>query len=252
MTPRATLIPSAAALALCLAAAFIGSGCRHAPRTAYAPTTLPQAAQTTGQAATTIREAANSIGEANAEIQAAVPEVAPQTDQIAAGVDRLRAVEETLGQTKTALTLESVKAKENAAALDKANARIHQLEDKANGLLNTILIGASIAGLAAAVVAGVWLRSWQGVVTGLGVFAACTAGMWLIQYRGPIAIAGLTIAAGYAAWCIITERKASTQIVATVEAIKAHAPDFKAVANRIQTSKLTRRIVDRIKGTTKP
>lgn len=249
MTPRANTLSLAAALALCCAAAFVGSGCRHAQRTAYAPTSLPQAAETTGQAATVVREAANSIGEANAEIQAAVPEVAKQTDQIASGVDRLRAVEETLGQTRTALTLESVKAKENAAALAKAQDRIRQLEDKANGLLNTILIGASVAGLALAVVSGIWLRSWQGVVTGLGIFAACAAGMWIIQYRAYVAIGGLLIAGAYAAWCIITERKASTQIVATVEAIKANTPDFKAVANRIQTSKLTRRIVDRIKGT---
>lgn len=252
MTPRATLIPSAAALALCLAAAFIGSGCRSTPRTAYAPTTLPQAAQTTGQAATTIREAANSIGEANAEIQASVPEVATQTDQIAAGVDRLRAVEESLRQTQTALAAEAKLSTGMAKDLAAANARINQLEDKANGLLNTILIGASVAGLALAVVSGIWLRSWQGVVTGLGIFAACAAGMWIIQYRAYVAICGLLVAGAYAAWCIITERKASTQIVATVEAIKAHAPDFKDVANRIQTSKLTRRIVDRIKGTAKP
>lgn len=249
MTTRANTLSLAAALAMSLAAAFVGSGCRHAQRTAYAPTSLPQAAESTGQAATVVREAANSIGEANAEIQAAVPEVAKQTDQIASGVDRLRAVEETLGQTRTALTLESVKAKETAAALAKAQDRIRQLEDKANGLLNTILIGASIAGLALAVVSGVWLRSWQGVVTGLGVFAACAAGMWIIQYRAYVAIGGLLVAGAYAAWCIITERKASTQIVATVEAIKANTPDFKAVANRIQTSKLTRRIVDKIKGT---
>jgi len=249
MTQRQTLLPSAAALALCLAAAFIASGCRSTPRTAYAPTTLPQAAQTTGQAATTIREAANSIGEANAEIQASVPEVATQTDQIAAGVDRLRAVEESLRQTQTALAAEAKLSTGMAKDLAAANERIRQLEDKANGLLNTILIGASIAGLAAAVVAGVWLRSWQGVVTGLGVFAACTAGMWLIQYRGPIAIAGLTIAAGYAAWCIIAERKVSRDVVRTVEAIKGQVPDFKAIANGIQTSKLTRRIVDKIKGT---
>lgn len=249
MTPRASHFSLAAALALCCAAAFVGSGCRHAQRTAYAPTSLPQAAETTGQAATVVREAANSIGEANAEIQAAVPEVAPQTTQIAAGVDRLHAVEQSLRQTQTALAAEAKLSTGMAKDLAKANDRIRQLEDKANGLLNTILIGASIAGLALAVVSGIWLRSWQGVVTGLGVFAACAAGMWIIQYRAYVAIGGLLVAGAYAAWCIITERKASTQIVATVEAIKSHAPDFKTIANNIQTSKLTRRIVDRIKGT---
>lgn len=236
------------ALALCCAAAFIGSGCRQAQRQAHTPTSLPQAVESTGQAATTIREAANSIGEANAEIQAAVPEVAPQTDQIAAGVDRLRAVEESLRSTQAQLAAEAKASKAMSADLAKANARIAQLEDKANGLLNTILIGTSIAGLALAVVSGVWLRSWQGVITGLGVFAACAAGMWIIQYRAYVAIGGLVIAGAYAAWCVITERKVSTQLVGTVEAIKSFVPDFKDKANAKQ-GKLTRRIVDRIKGT---
>ena len=252
MTHKGNTPTVAAALALCLAAAFIGAGCRSNPLRHAAPSSLPQAAETTGQAATVVREAANSIGEANAEIQAAVPEVAPQTSQIAAGVDRLLVVEAQLRQMKESLAAEAKLASGMAKDLAAANDRIRQLEDKANGTLNNILIGVSILGLAAAVVAGVWLRSWQGVVTGLGVFAACTAGMWMIQYRGPIAIGGLLVAGAYAAWCIITERKASTQIVATVEAIKSHAPDFKAVANRIQTSTTTRRIVDRIKGTSKP
>ena len=242
----------AAALALCCAAAFIGSGCRSNPLRHAAPSSLPQAAETTGQAATVVREAANSIGEANAEIQAAVPEVAPQTSQIAAGVDRLRAVEAQLRQMRDSLAAEAKLASGMAKDLAAANARIAQLEDKANGLLNTILIGSSIAGLALAVVSGIWLRSWQGVVTGLGIFAACAAGMWIIQYRAYVAICGLLVAGAYAAWCIIAERKASTQIVATVEAVKGFAPDFKTIANRIQTSKTTRRIVDRIKGTSKP
>ena len=251
MTHKGNTLHVAAALALCCAAAFIG-GCRSNPLRHAAPSSLPQAAETTGQAATVVREAANSIGEANAEIQAAVPEVAPQTSQIAAGVDRLRAVEESLRQTQATLAAEAKLSTGMAKDLAKANDRIRQLEDKANGLLNTILIGASIAGLALAVVSGIWLRSWQGVVTGLGIFAACAAGMWIIQYRAYVAICGLLVAGAYAAWCIITERKASTQIVATVEAVKGFAPDFKTIANRIQTSKTTRRIVDRIKGTSKP
>jgi hypothetical protein len=252
MTHKGNTLHVAAALALCCAAAFIGSGCRSNPLRHAAPSSLPQAAETTGQAATVVREAANSIGEANAEIQAAVPEVAPQTSQIAAGVDRLHAVEAQLRQMRDSLAAEAKLASGMAKDLAAANARIAQLEDKANGLLNTILIGASIAGLALAVVSGIWLRSWQGVVTGLGIFAACAAGMWIIQYRAYVAICGLLVAGAYAAWCIITERRASTQIVATVEAIKSHAPDFKAVANSIQTSRITRRIVDKIKGTAKP
>lgn len=247
MAQRSRLLPPVAACALCIAAAFIG-GCRSRPLAASGTSSLPQAVKATETAAATVREAANSIGEANAEIQAAVPEVATQTDQIAAGVDRLRAVEESLRATQTQLAAEAKASKGMVADLARANARIAQLEDRANSLLNTILIGASVAGLALAVVAGVWLRSWQGVVTGLGVFAACTAGMWMIQYRAYIAIGGLVAAGIYAAWCIIAERKVSRDVVRTVEAIKGHVPDFKDVANRIQTSKLTRTVVDRIKG----
>jgi hypothetical protein len=199
-----------------------------------------------------VREASHKAIMANAEIQAAVPEVAPQTTQIAAGVDRLHAVEAQLRQMRDSLAAEAKLASGMAKDLAAANARIAQLEEKANGLLNTILIGASVAGLALAVVSGIWLRSWQGVVTGLGIFAACAAGMWIIQYRAYVAIGGLLIAGAYAAWCIIAERRASTQIVATVEAIKGATPDFKSIANSIQTSKLTRRIVDKIKGTRKP
>ena len=249
MTQPARTLSCAAALALCLAAAFIGAGCRAKPLARPASVGIPHASIETKAAANEVREAANQIGNANAEIAAAVPEVAAQTTEIGAGVDRLRAVETSLRATQTVLEAESRAVRAMAAELEKANARVTQLEDKSNGILNNILIGVSILGLAAAVVAGVWLRSWQGVVTGLAIFAACTAGMWLIKYRAIVAICGLAAAAAYAAWCIIAERQATTQIVKTVEAIKGHAPDFKTVANKIQTSKITRTIVDRIKGT---
>jgi hypothetical protein len=249
MTQPARTLSCAAALALCCAAAFIGAGCRSKPVARPASVGIPHASIETKAAANEVREAANVIQNANAEIAAAVPEVAAQTTEIGAGVDRLRAVETSLRATQAVLESESKAVRSMAADLTAANARIVALEDKSNGILNNILIGVSILGLAAAVVAGVWLRSWQGVVTGLAVFAACTAGMWLLKYRAIIAICGLAAAAGYAAWCIIAERRATTQIVKTVEAIKANTPDFKTVANGIQTSKLTRRIVDRIKGT---
>ena len=249
MTKREHSHSLAAALALCCAAAFVGAGCRSKPLARPASVGIPHASIETKAAANEVREAANQIGNANAEIAAAVPEVAAQTTEIGAGVDRLRAVEVSLRATQTVLEAESRAVRAMAAELEKANARVTQLEDKSNGILNNVLIGTSIAGLALAVVAGVWLRSWQGVLTGLAVFAACAAGMWILKYRAIIAVVGLVIAAAYAAWCIIVERRASTQIVETVEAIKSHAPDFKATANRIQTSRITRRIVDRIKGT---
>jgi len=251
MTHKGNTSTVAAALALCCAAAFIGSGCRSNPLRHAAPSSLPQAAETTGQAAATIREAANSIGEANAEIQAAVPEVAPQTTQIAAGVDRLHAVEESLRQTQATLAAEAKNAKGIAADLAKANARIAQLEDRSNSTLNTILIGVSLAGLTLAVVSAVWLREWRGIVTGLAVFAACASGMWILQYRAYFAVGGLIAAAAYAAWCVITERKVSTQLVGTIEAIKPFVPDFKDKANAKQDN-TTRRTVDKIKGTAKP
>jgi hypothetical protein len=206
----------------------------------------------TANAAAAIRESTNAIDAANAEIAAVVPEVDKQTGEIAEAVARLRTIEGEMRQTQAMLEREAKAVAATAKSLNEANARIAALEDKSNGILNNLLIGFSILGLAAAVVAGVWLRSWQGVLTGLAVFAACTAGMWIVQYRGPIAIGGLSIVAIYAAWCIIAERRATTQIVRTVEAIKANTPDFKAVANSIQTSKITRTIVDRIKGRPMP
>lgn len=198
-----------------------------------------------------LRAASNQIEESNAEIAAAVPEVSQQTGEIAAAVAELRAVDAiVLGLIDKLDGEEKAVAKTNKA-LVLANAEIDRLNDKANGTLNTILIGVSILGLAAAVVSGVWLRSWQGVLTGLSIFAACTGGMWLIKYRGWIAVGGLVIAAGYAVWCIIANRKIATDVVRTVEAIKPYVPDFKDKANAEQTSLWVRKQVDKIKATFK-
>lgn len=196
-----------------------------------------------------LRAASNQIEESNAEIAAAVPEVSQQTGEIAAAVAELRTVDAiVLGLIDKLDSEEKAVAKTNKA-LALANAEIDRLEDKANSTLNTILIGVSIAGLAMAVVSGVWLRSWQGVLTGLSIFAACTGGMWLIKYRGWIAVGGLVIAAGYAVWCIIANRKIATDVVRTVEAIKPYVPDFKDKANAEQTSLWVRKQVDKIKAT---
>jgi hypothetical protein len=233
-----------------MAAVFIG-GCRAAPRTHPPASTLPQAAESTGTAAAAVSEAANSIGEANAEIQAAVPEVAAQTDQIAAGVEELRTVEEQLRANKVTIAAEAKAAKATADELVKAKSKIVQLEDRSNGILNNILIGGSVVGLALAVVSGVWLRSWKGIVTGLAIVAACAVGMWIIKYRAIIAIVGAICAAAYTTYCVIMERRALTQVVGTVEAVKGSDPDFKVKANAKQDNR-TRRIVDTIKGTAKP
>lgn len=244
-----------AALMWCVVIFLVGgfwlaaTACQGPQATARGQTasTLPSVAESTRTAANDVREAANEIQNANAEIAAAVPEVAKQTAEIDGGVAKLRQVELLLASTQTALREEIKTAAKVSGDLAAARRRVAELEDRSNGMLNTILMGVSVAGLALAVVSGVWLRSWQGVVTGLGVFAACVSGMWIIQYRGWIAVGGLVVAAGYAAWCIIAERKAASQVVATVEAIKHYAPNFKDIANSIQTSKLTRTIVDRIK-----
>ena len=239
------------ALALCLAVVLIG-GCRSQPLRTATATNLPQAAESTGMAAEAVGEAANSIGEANAEIQAAVPEVAKQTDQISAGVEELRTVEEQLRANKATIATEAKAAKATAEELTKAKSKIVQLEDRSNGILNNIMIGLSVAGMALAVVSGVWLRSWQGVVTGLAIVAVCAAGMWIIKYRAIIAIVGAICAAAYATYCVITERKVATDLVKTVEVIKPGVENFKDKANAIQKSAWVRKRVDAIKGTFKP
>jgi len=198
-----------------------------------------------------LRQSTNQIEESNAEIAAAVPEVSQQTGEIAAAVAELRAVDAiVLGLIEKLGNEEKAVAKTNKA-LALANSEIARLEDKANGTLNTILIGATVAGLAIAVVCGVWLRSWQGVILGLSIVAACAAGMWIIKYRAWIAIGGAVVAACYAAYCIITERKVATDIVRTVEAIKTDVPNFKDKANAVQAKAWVRKRVDAIKGTFK-
>jgi len=198
-----------------------------------------------------LRAAANQIQESTAEIAAAVPEVKQQTDELAHALAEIRAADEVLLGVIEKLSKAEVEQGRMAKALVAANKEIDRLEDKANGTLNTILIGVSIAGLGLAVVSGVWLRSWQGVLTGLAIFAACTGGMWLIKYRGWIAVGGLVIAAGYAVWCIIANRKIATDVVRTVEAIKPFVPNFKDKANAEQTSLWVRKQVDKIKATFK-
>jgi outer membrane murein-binding lipoprotein Lpp len=240
------------ALVLAALAAVVIGGCRSQPLRTTPTTNLPQAAESTGTAAAAVSEAANSIGEANAEIQAAVPDVAKQTDQIAAGVEELRTVEEQLRANKITIAAEAKAAKANADELFKAKSKIVQLEDRSNGILNNIMIGTSVAGMALAVVSGVWLRSWKGVVTGLAIVAVCAVGMWIIKYRAIIAIVGAICAAAYATYCIITERKVTTDLVRTVEVIKPSVPNFKDQANAVQTRAWVRKRVDAIKGTFKP
>lgn len=239
-------------LALVLLGTFSGCGGSHrTTRLNVAASELDGATIDAKQAEERLRAAANQIQESTAEIAAAVPEVKKQTDELAWALAEVRAADEVLlgliGKLEKAEKQQATMSKD----LAQANWEIERLQDKANGTLNTILIGVSIAGLAMAVVSGVWLRSWQGVLTGLGIFAACTSGMWLLKYRGWIAVGGCIIAAGYAVWCVIANRKIATDVVKTVEVIKDFVPDFKPKANAVQTSKWVRAQVDKIKATLK-
>jgi hypothetical protein len=233
-----------------LAALSIIGGC-GVPRRAVGASASSLAGATIDakQAEARLRGSTNQIEEANTEIAAAVPEVAKQTGEIAAAVEELRQVHATVLSLIDKLAKEEKSSAKINTELANANREIARLEDKANGTLNTLLIGASVAGLGLAVVCGVWLRSWQGVLTGLAIVAVCAAGMWILQYRAWIAIGGAIIAAGYAAWCIIAERKVATDVVRTVEAIKPFVPDFKDKANAEQTKLWVRKHVDKIKAT---
>ena len=244
---KTKFVPVAAAIAI--AAGFLLGGCK-ACRTgsALSPSTQqPPVSTTTAQAAAEVGKSANTIANHTTRIEAAAPDLHADTQPIIAAVGDLR---------KTAATLEvaTIQAKtddERVAALaaerDAAVKKASDLEDARNGLLSRLLTLSAVAGLALAVVSAVWLRSGQGLLTGLAVFGAAVAGQWILEYRVVIGLGTLGVAGAWAAWAMIRERKASTEVVKLVETVKPkfEADSFKTIANAIQ-SQSTKAIVDKI------
>ena len=206
------------------------------------------------QAASSLRLAKDDITSAGAEIeasnkavQASNPELHEQTDKIATGVGTLKQAVGMLGTASEKLDAGAKGAQATSGDLQKANARIKELENANSGLLSRLLQGAAALGLLIAIVSFVWLHSFEGLLVGLAVFAGCVVGQWIIAYRVYIAVAGAIAAVGYGVWVIVLERYAHTKTIQTVEAIKQHVPDFKAIANGIQKQQWVRNLVDRIK-----
>ena len=243
MTNRATLW-IAVAIALAVASAC---GCRGKAAAAASGGGLPAATQATKQAAVEVRGAAATIDTANRRIEAAAPALSAETQTIATGVAKLNTVAGTLETTGTGIAAGAEQLAKAEADLADARKRIADLEDARNGLLSRLLTLSAVAGLALAVVSAVWLRSGQGLLTGLAVFGAAVAGQWILEYRVVIGLGTLGVAGAWAAWAMIRERKASTEVVKLVETVKPkfEADSFKTIANAIQ-SQSTKAIVDKI------
>jgi hypothetical protein len=232
----------------------LAPGCKrghalHASKERHAE--LKQAHVDVSTAAATVGEATNTIEQANNNIVATVPQARPSTDQIAVGVEQLKGATKTLETASGQIESGLQQAAALSLDLDVANRRIKELEQDQDTLLSRLLAATAFLGLMVAIVSAVWLRSWDGALLGLSVFAGCLIGQVVLQYRLLIALCAGVAVVVYVAWRVIVERKASSQIVQTVEAIKGQVPDFKTIANAIQTSPQTRRIVDRIKGAVK-
>ncbi|NBW18195.1 MAG: hypothetical protein EBR82_60495 [Caulobacteraceae bacterium] len=245
---RIMKVPVAAAIAI--AAGFLLGGCKA--RQSVSPSTpsnnLPAAVTTTKDSAEKIGTAATTIATHTHRIEVAAPDLHADTQPILGSVDDLRAVQAQLATTSVSLADENKRCKQLAEDLGKANAKIADLESDRDGLLYRLLTLGAVAGLGLAVVGGVWLRSLNAVLTGLGIFAACVAGQWIIAYRAAIAITALVLVGLVLAWKLLKEHLTATQLVTTIEAGKGSIADwgtFASVANSIQ-NKYTRRVVDRV------
>jgi len=244
---KTTFVPVAAAIAI--AAGFLLGGCKACRSGSASSLSTQQSpvSTTTKQAAAEVGKSANTIATHTTRIEAAAPDLHADTAPILAAVGDLRA---TAGKLEVATVQAKVDDERVAALTEERNAavrKVQDLEDARNGLLSRLLTFSAIAGLGLAVVSGVWLRSGQGLLTGLAIFGAAVAGQWILEYRVVIGLSTLGLAGAWAAWSLIRERKASSQIVAMVETFKPkfESDSFAAVANAIQ-SKSTKTIVDKI------
>lgn len=245
---KTLVVPVAAAIAI--AAGFLLGGCKasRSGSPASPSTALPAAVTTTQESAAKIGTAATTIAHHTHRIEVAAPDLHADTQPILVSVDELRAVQAQLATTSVSLADENKRCKQLAEDLGKANATIADLQSAKDGLLHRLLTLGAVAGLGLAVVGGVWLRSTNAVVTGLGIFAACVAGQWIIAYRAVIAITGLVLVGLVLGWKLLKEHLTATQLVTTIEASKGTIADwgaFAAVANSIQ-NKYTRRVVDQV------
>lgn len=237
-----------------VAAIIFAAGCTQAPR---AKGKAPNAGEDAKLAATELREAATQIQNANAHIEATgVPETAPHTAAIGEGVTRLRGVEASLARARETIDATAQREAALEKQLDKSKARVAELESGTFTLINRLLVGVFVLGLAGAVFAGVWLRSWQGVVLGVSVAVGAVVGQWLIAYRAVIALSLLGVGAVVVAYHVWRERKTVRQLVATGEAIKGITTEnpFKHIVAPQDgvTKRVVRTIQDQLERVKKP
>jgi len=204
---------------------------------------LTAATSATAEASKAVGQAATDIGDANALIKAKAPETATETARIDDGVSRLKAVQTDLDATKATLTTEAGKAKKIEAALIASQDRVHELESKNSGLLNTLLTLGTVAGIGIAVLCLFWLRNGNGAIFGFGLFIACVAAQWIIAYKAIIGITALVAAGLYAAWTVYRQNHIGSELVSTVEKLKPVAGVSDALQT-IEQSKATKWFVD--------
>ena len=204
---------------------------------------LTAATNATAEASKAVGQAATDIGDANALIKAKAPETATETARIDNGVSRLKAVETSLDNTKTALTFEASKSVKMEKALVAAQDRVRELESKNSGLLNTLLTLGTVAGIGIAVLCLFWLRNGNGAIFGFGLFIACVAAQWIIAYKAIIGITALVAAGLYAAWTVYRQNHIGSELVSTVEKLKPVAGVSDALQT-IEQSKATKWFVD--------
>ena len=231
---RANILVTAAAL-------LFAAGCTSTPR-AKGP--AANAGEDAKLAAVELREATTQIQNANAHIEATgVPETATHTAAIGEGVTRLRGVEASLARARETIDATAQRQAALEKQLEKSNARVSELESGTFTLINRLLVGVFVLGLAGAVFAGVWLRSWQGIVLGVSVAVGAVVGQWLIAYRAIIALSLLGVGAVIVAYHIWRERKTVKQLVATGEAIKEITTENPYKLIRSKQDRVTEQVV---------
>ena len=162
---------------------------------------------------------------------------------------------ETTRLDEASLRLETAKVEIDASTKDivakdkliaKQTDTIKNLENERYGLISRWLAALAILSLVFSVASIFVLASPRLAVAGGVLFSVSVAAQWLLAYAVVIGIATLVALAGGVVYIVVKERRATTDVVKTVEAIKTNSFNFKDIANTIQ-SVGTRRIVDRIK-----
>lgn len=243
MNYRANLPSKISLLSLVLS---VVAGCHGVPQAKPLNDTSNTIQASATQIATStqeIRKQCNLISDVVPEPARAIVHEADQLDEVKLKLESAKVEIDASGK--------SIIAKDHLIA--KQAEEIKTLENERYGLISRWLAIVAVLSLVGSV-ASIFVLSSPRLAVACGVlFSVAVAAQWLLSYAVIIGIVTLVMLVVGVVWVIVKERKATSEIVQTVEAIKPHIStnvDFKASANAIQ-SVVTRRIVDTIKGLTK-